>query len=54
MMQKLNRWVPQHYTITDSKLLTLDNELDKFMKFINFFIISADYWGPYSSVFQNT
>jgi hypothetical protein len=26
-MQKLKEWLPQHYTITDSKLLTVDSEL---------------------------
>jgi len=54
-MQNLNGWLPQHYTMTVSQLLTVDSELQKFTKLINiFFIISADYWGPYSSVFQNT
>jgi len=53
MTQKLNRWLPQHYTITDSELLTVD-KLHKFTKLINFIIISADYWVSYSSGFQNT
>jgi len=52
MMQKLNGWLPQRYTTTDSQLLTVDSELHKFTELINF-IISADYCGPYSSVFQN-
>jgi len=53
MMQKLNGCLPQHYTITDSQLLTVDSELHKFTELINF-MIPADYCGLYSSVFQNT
>ena len=52
MMHKLNRCLPQHYTITDSKLLTV-GKLHKFTELINFIIISANYWGSYSSVCQN-
>ena len=54
MMQTLNRWLPQHYTITDSERLTMDSEMHKFTKLITFFIISANYWGPCSNIFQNT
>jgi len=53
-MQKLNGWLPQHYTMTDSELLTMDNELHKFTKLFNFFTISAVYSGPHSNIFQNT
>jgi len=54
MTQTLNRWLPQHYIITDSERLTVDSKLHKFTKLFNFFVISANYWGPYSNIFQNT
>ena len=38
----------------NSELLTMDNELHKFTKLINFFVISAVYWVSYSCVFLYT